>query len=54
MERYKEIERTIIKTYRARIWVSFIRSLKEYEYLPGLLVKMIKRVSNETLFSLNL
>ena len=54
MERYKEIERTIIKTYRARIWAPFIRALKEYEYLPGLLVKMIKRVSSETLFSLNL
>lgn len=36
MERYKEIERSIIKTYRAKLWAPFIRALKEYELiLPG-------------------
>jgi tRNA(Ile)-lysidine synthase TilS/MesJ len=36
MERYQEIERTIIKTYRARLWAPFIRALKEYELVkPG-------------------
>ena len=31
MERYKEIERTIIKNYRSKLWAPFIRALKEYE-----------------------
>ena len=36
MERYKEIERTIIKTYRGKLWAPFIKAIKEYELiLPG-------------------
>ena len=31
MERYKEIERSIIKTYRSRLWAPFIRAIKEYQ-----------------------
>ena len=31
MERYKEIERTIIKTYRAHLWAPFVKALKEFE-----------------------
>ncbi len=33
MERYQEIERTIIKTYRAHLWAPFIKALKEFELL---------------------
>ncbi|MDE6408503.1 MAG: tRNA 2-thiocytidine biosynthesis TtcA family protein [Anaeroplasmataceae bacterium] len=33
MERYKEIERTIIKTYRAHLWAPFVKALKEYKLL---------------------
>ncbi len=33
MERHEEIERTIIKTYRGRLWAPFIKALKEYELL---------------------
>ena len=33
MERYQEIERTIIKTYRGRLWAPFIKALKEYELI---------------------
>lgn len=33
MERYKEIERTIIKTYRAHLWAPFVKALKEFELL---------------------
>lgn len=33
MERYLEIERTIIKTYRASLWAKFIKAIKEYELL---------------------
>ena len=33
MERYEEIERTIIKTYRGRLWAPFVKALKEYELL---------------------
>jgi tRNA 2-thiocytidine biosynthesis protein TtcA len=33
MERYKEIERSIITTYRGKIWAPFIKALKEYELL---------------------
>lgn len=33
MERYKEIERTIIKTYRAGLWAPFIRAIKEFELI---------------------
>lgn len=36
MERYKEIERSLITTYRSKIWGPFIKALKEYELLsPG-------------------
>ena len=30
MERYKEIERTIIKTYRKEIWARFVKAIKDY------------------------
>ncbi len=33
MERYLEIERTIIKTYRANLWSKFIKAIKEYELI---------------------
>lgn len=33
MERYKEIERTIITTYRSRLWAPFIKAIKEYELI---------------------
>ncbi|MDE6661150.1 MAG: tRNA 2-thiocytidine biosynthesis TtcA family protein, partial [Anaeroplasmataceae bacterium] len=33
MERYQEIERTIIKTYRAHLWAPFVKALKEYKLL---------------------
>lgn len=33
MERYKEIERTIIKNYRKEIWSRFIKAIKEYELI---------------------
>ncbi len=33
MEKYQEIERTIIKTYRAHLWAPFIKALKEYQLL---------------------
>lgn len=36
MSECKEIERSIITTYRRRIWTKFIRAVKEYELvLPG-------------------
>ena len=33
MERYKEIERSIIKTYRKEIWSKFIKAIKDYELI---------------------
>lgn len=33
MERYQEIERCIIKSYRSKLWAPFIRALKEYKLL---------------------
>ncbi len=33
MEKYKEIERTIIKTYRAHLWAPFVKALKEFQLL---------------------
>lgn len=33
MERYKEIEKSIIKTYRKEIWSRFIKAIKEYELI---------------------
>ena len=33
MERYKEIERSIIKKYRKEIWSKFIKAIKEYELI---------------------
>ena len=36
MERYKEIERTIIKNYRKKIWQKFIRGINEFDMIqPG-------------------
>jgi len=31
MEKYKEIERSIITTYRSRLWSKFTRAIREYE-----------------------
>ena len=31
MEKYKEIERSIIKTYRKEIWSKFIKAVKVVE-----------------------
>lgn len=33
MEKYKIIERSIITTYRKKIWAPFVKALKEYELL---------------------
>lgn len=33
MERYKEIERTIIKRYRKEIWSKFVKGIKDYEMI---------------------
>ncbi len=33
MEKYKEIERSIIKTYRKELWAKFVKALKEYNLL---------------------
>lgn len=33
MEKYQEIERSIIKTYRGKLWAPFVRALKEYELI---------------------
>ena len=33
MERYKEIERSIIKTYRKEIWSKFIKAVKNYHLI---------------------
>ena len=31
MERYEEIERSIITVYRKKIWSNFIKGIKEFE-----------------------
>ena len=33
MERYQEIERTIIKTYRSGLWTKFIKAIKEFKLI---------------------
>ncbi len=33
MERYQEIERSIITTYRSKLWSKFVKALKEYRLL---------------------
>ena len=33
MERYREIEKSIIKKYRKEIWSRFVRAIKDYEQL---------------------
>ena len=33
MEKYKEIERSIIKKYRKEIWSRFIKAVQEYELI---------------------
>ena len=33
MEKFQEIERTIIKTYRAGLWAPFVKALKEFELI---------------------
>ena len=42
LERYREIERTIIKTYRAHLWAPFVKALKEFElFIKGELEAII-------------
>jgi len=33
MERYREIEKSIIKKYRKEIWSKFVKAVKEYELI---------------------
>ena len=33
MERYKEIERSIIKKYRSKIWGKFVKAIKEFKMI---------------------
>lgn len=33
MEKYKEIERSIIKTYRKEIWSKFVKAVKDYQLI---------------------
>ena len=33
MEKYQEIERSIIKKYRKDIWAKFVKAVKEYELI---------------------
>ena len=33
MEKYKEIERSIIKKYRKEIWAKFIKAIKEFDMI---------------------
>ena len=33
MEKYKLVEKSIIKTYRKEIWSKFIKGIKEYELI---------------------
>ena len=33
MEKYREIERSIIKTYRKEIWSKFIKYIKNYQLI---------------------
>ena len=33
MEKYKEIERTIITNYRKKIWNKFVKGIKEYKMI---------------------
>ena len=33
MEKYRKIEKSIIKTYRKEIWSKFVRAIKEYELI---------------------
>ena len=36
MEKYKEIERSIITTYRKDIWSKFVKAVKEYELIKNM------------------
>ena len=33
MERYKEIEKSIIKKYRKEIWAKFVKAVKDYKLI---------------------
>ena len=33
MERYEEIEKSIVTTYRKKIWSKFIKGIKEFEMI---------------------
>ena len=33
MERYREIEKSIIKKYRKEIWSKFVKAIKEYQLI---------------------
>ena len=33
LERYQKIERSLLTTYRAKIWAKFIKAIKEYDLI---------------------
>ena len=33
MERYEEIEKSIVTTYRNKIWTKFVKGVKEFEMI---------------------
>jgi hypothetical protein len=39
MERYQKIERSIITTYRSKIWSKFIKAIKEFELIINQVIK---------------
>ena len=52
MERYKEIERTIIKNYRKEIWSRFIKTVyKDESYLMHTLPVTKNQIFNAKVFA---
>ena len=54
MERYEEIERSIIKKYRKTIWSKFISAIKEYKLIQnGNLIVYVELLNREKINELH-
>ena len=48
MERYKEVERSIIKKYRKEIWSKFVKAIAEYELIKEKATKLWQEYQSQS------
>ena len=54
MEKYKEIERSIIKKYLKEIWSKFVKAVQKYQLISGMVEEGLKFAKNGKNLSLSM